>query len=262
MLSQEAADRVERAELDYLTVRVGALAAVPGNPDGARVRVEGAARAFLVASVPNPVFNHVLGMTARDAGALPELAAWYGEHRLPLRVDVTPAQADLGLFDAMAGLGMRQTGFYGGLYGEPADGGAVAGVVVEEAEAAEFARVYVRGFGFPEARWTTMARSVRVLAERPDCRFYRARTGAATDGVGLLFVAAGTGYLATAATLPERRGRGVQTALIRHRMAVAAAEGADLVVGQTAVGSGSQRTMERCGLRVAYTKSVWTQATR
>jgi hypothetical protein len=54
----------------------------------------------------------------------------------------------------------------------------------------------------------------------------------------------------------------VQTALIRHRMAVAAAEGADLVVGQTAVGSGSQRTMERCGLRVAYTKSVWTQATR
>jgi hypothetical protein len=25
------------------------------------------------------------------------------------------------------------------------------------------------------------------------------------------------------------------------------------------VGSGSQRTMERCGLRVAHTKAIWTQ---
>jgi GNAT superfamily N-acetyltransferase len=261
LLSQDVADRVERADRDYLVVRVGALAGEPGNPAGAQVRAVGDAHALLVASVPNPVFNAVLGLTARDAAALPELAGWYASHGLPLRVHVTPAQADPALFDAMAALGVRQTGFYGGLFARPAVTEPVAGVTVEEADPAEFAQVYVRGFGFPGARTAVMARSIEVLAGRPECRFFRARTGAATEGVGLLFLANGTGYLATAATLPESRGRGVQTALVRHRIGVSAAAGADLVVGHTAFGSGSQRTMERCGLHVAYTKAIWTART-
>jgi GNAT superfamily N-acetyltransferase len=260
LLSQDVAKRVELADLDYLVVRVGALADVPGNPDGAGIRRAGDAFAFLVASVPNPVFNHVLGLTAADVAALPELAEWYGSHGMPLRVDVTPAQADPVLFEAMARQGMRQTGFLGGLYAHPAATitDPVAGVRVEVAEPAEFAQVYVHGFGFPEARRAAMARSVEVLAGQPSCQFFRARSGTATDGVGLLFQANGTGYLAAAATLPEHRGRGAQTALVRHRIEVAADAGADLIVGHTAVGGGSQRTLERCGLRLAYTKAIWT----
>jgi GNAT superfamily N-acetyltransferase len=261
LLSEDAAGRVERADRDYLTVRVGALAALPGNPDGAALRQFGNACAFLVASVPNPVFNHVAGFTAGDAGTLPELAFWYWAHGLPLRVDVTPAQAGPVLFGALAGQGLRQTGFYAGLYAETAAAitDPVAGVRVEMADPSEFAQVYVAGFGFPRQRQATMARSMEVLAGQPGCFFFRARTGTATDGVGLLFLAGGTAYLATAATLPDRRGNGVQTALVRHRIAVAARAGSDLVAGHAAVGSGSQRTMERCGLRVAYTKAIWTQ---
>jgi GNAT superfamily N-acetyltransferase len=261
LFSQDAAGRVERADRDYLAVRVGALSGLPGNPDGAEVRRFGDAFAFLVASVPNPVLNHVAGLTAQDAGTLPELSRWYRARGLPLRVDVTPAQADPVLFEALAGQGLRQTGFYAGLYA-PApsvETGPVAGIRVEAAEPAEFADVYVAGFEFPARRRAAMARSVEVLAGQPGCHFFRARTGTGTDGVGLLFVANGTGYLATAATLPDRRGKGVQTALIRHRIAVAAEAGSDVMVGHTAVGSASQRTMERCGLRVAYTKAIWTQ---
>lgn len=261
LLSQDVADRVEQADLDYLVVRVGAMAAVPGNPDGAQVRRVGRGCAFLVAAAPNPVFNHVTGLTASDVAALPELARWYREHGLTVRVEVTPSQADPVLFAALAQEGLRHNGFYGGLYAPIADAPAepVPGVVVEPAEPDEFARVYVAGFGFPEQRRGTLARSMTVLADEPNCRFFRARTGSATDGIGMLFLANGTGYLATAATLPASRGRGVQTALIRHRIAVAAEAGADLVVGHTTVGSGSQRTMERCGLRVAYTKAIWTE---
>jgi GNAT superfamily N-acetyltransferase len=261
LLSQDAAGRVERVDRDYLAVRVGALSRLSGNPDGAQLRQFGRAHAFLVASVPNPVFNHVAGLMAEDRAALPEMARWYWAHGLPLRVDVTPAQADPVLFDALAGQGLRQTGFYAGLYAQTATAitDPVAGTRVEPAEPAEFAQVYVAGFEFPRRRMDTMARSVEVLAGQPGCHFFRARTGKATDGVGLLFVAAGTGYLATAATLPGRRGKGVQTALVRHRIAVAAEAGADVVAGHAGAGSGSQRTMERCGLRVAYTKAIWTQ---
>jgi len=38
LLSEDAAGRVQRVDQDYLTVRVGALAALPGNPDGAALR--------------------------------------------------------------------------------------------------------------------------------------------------------------------------------------------------------------------------------
>ena len=262
LLSQDAAGRVERADQDYLAVRVGALSRLPGNPDGAQVRQFGNAYAFLVASVPNQVFNHVAGLTAEDVGVLPELARWYRAHGLPLRVDVSPAQADPVLFGALVGQGLRQTGFYTGLYARPAMAitDPVAGVARSRSPSrpssprCTWQGLSSRACGRPRwpGRWKCWL-AIRAAASS------RARTGTATDGVGLLFLAGGTGYLATAATLPDRRGKGAQTALVRHRIAVAAEARSDLVAGHAAAGSASQRTMERCGLRVAHTKALWTQ---
>ena len=103
-----------------------------------------------------------------------------------------------------------------------------------------------------------MAVSVQVLAGHPDVRVYRARVSASTAGVALLFLGGETGYLATAATLPGYRRQGVHGALARQRIHDARVAGCDLVVGHTAVGSASQRSMERCGLRLAYTKAIWS----
>lgn len=58
------------------------------------------------------------------------------------------------------------------------------------------------------------------------------------------------------ATLPEYRGRGVQSALIAKRLQEAALAGCEYAVVSTNPGSGSQRNMERRGFRVAYTKTV------
>jgi GNAT superfamily N-acetyltransferase len=261
ILSPDAAARVEQADIDYLQVRVGELARVAGNPYGAAVREVGTARAFLVRAVPNSLFNHVMGLTAGTAGELPELARWYAGHSRKLRVDVTPAQASPELFTALTGQGLSQTGFYAGLYGDmallaapEADGP----VQVEPADPDEFGRVYADGFGFPAERRDAMAVSVRVLAGRPDVRFYRARVSASTAGVALLFLGGQAGYLATAATLPEYRGRGVHGALARRRIHDARLAGCDLIVGHAAAGSTSQRSMERCGLRLAYTKALWS----
>ena len=67
-----------------------------------------------------------------------------------------------------------------------------------------------------------------------------------------------------AATLPEFRCRGVQSALIARRLHEAAAAGCEYAVVSTNPGSGSQRNMERRGFRLAYTKVVmmreWPQA--
>ena len=59
-----------------------------------------------------------------------------------------------------------------------------------------------------------------------------------------------------AATLPEFRGRGIQTAFMRERLRLAQQAGCDLAVTLTMPGTTSQRNVERAGFRVAYTKVV------
>src|SRR5580765_2995297 len=83
---------------------------------------------------------------------------------------------------------------------------------------------------------------------------------AAIDGK---LVACGTGLvipqhkmfaLAGAGTLIEFRKRGLQTALLRARMAAAIEAGCEYAVVVTQGGSVSQRNAERLGFRVAYSK--------
>jgi ribosomal protein S18 acetylase RimI-like enzyme len=88
-------------------------------------------------------------------------------------------------------------------------------------------------------------------------RLYLARVDGEPAGAALLTLDEDIGYLANASTLPEYRGRGVQTALIARRIGDAAACGCDTVCSGAAFGSVSQRNLQRAGLHVAYTKAVW-----
>ncbi len=59
-----------------------------------------------------------------------------------------------------------------------------------------------------------------------------------------------------AATLPEFRGKGIQTALLNERLKRTQAAGCDLAVTLTMPGTTSQRNAEKAGFRAAYTKVV------
>ncbi len=83
--------------------------------------------------------------------------------------------------------------------------------------------------------------------------------------VGGKLVACGTGLvipehkvfaLCGAGTLAEFRGRGLQTAMLRARMAAAAEAGCEFAVVVTNGGTTSQRNAERLGFRVAYSKAT------
>ncbi|MBN9659294.1 MAG: GNAT family N-acetyltransferase [Acidobacteria bacterium] len=53
-------------------------------------------------------------------------------------------------------------------------------------------------------------------------------------------------------TLAEARGQGLQTALIRHRVALAARAGCDYAMACVVPGTASHRNYERCGFRLFY----------
>jgi len=82
----------------------------------------------------------------------------------------------------------------------------------EHAEA--FGRIAADGFGLGE----TGAPLVAALHRAPGWRLYMSFDGGAPAGTGALFVHRGAGWLDWAATAPEHRRRGSQTALLRRRL--------------------------------------------
>ena len=89
--------------------------------------------------------------------------------------------------------------------------------------------------------------SVYFLAE------FEGKPGAA----GLLHPHEGVALFGGAATIPELRHRGLQSALLRERMRYAFEHGCDLASMAAEAGSNSQRNAERNGFRIAYTRTKW-----
>jgi hypothetical protein len=57
--------------------------------------------------------------------------------------------------------------------------------------------------------------------------------------------------------IPEFRGRGVHTSLIRRRISDAIADGCDTVVGGADFESQSGHNQMRCGLQIGYLAALW-----
>ena len=70
-----------------------------------------------------------------------------------------------------------------------------------------------------------------------------------------MFIHENVAELGGASTRPAFRKRGVQTALLRARLAAARKAGCDLAVSMTEPGSDSQRNLAQVGFRLAYTKA-------
>lgn len=80
-------------------------------------------------------------------------------------------------------------------------------------------------------------------------------------GCASLTIRAGVATLGGMSTLPEQRGQGVQTALIRHRLRVAAASGCDLATSIAAPDSPSERNLLRQGFEPLFRIEHWMRRT-
>jgi ribosomal protein S18 acetylase RimI-like enzyme len=83
-----------------------------------------------------------------------------------------------------------------------------------------------------------------------------ARRDGVVAGGGALRVFDGIAQLSGAATLPEHRRRGVQSALLRARLVEAARQGCQLSVVTTQPASKSQENVQRAGFTVLYVRAI------
>ena len=121
------------------------------------------------------------------------------------------------------------------------------------AEADLFNRVVCAGF-MEQDRWETLEPPFTVSLEVPDSHGFLAFVEGQPAGGGMLGLVEGVALLSGDAVLPRFRGRGLQKALIRARLALARARGCELAGASTAPGTASQSAYEACGFRVAYPK--------
>src|SRR5262249_27772107 len=101
--------------------------------------------------------------------------------------------------------------------------------------------------------------NVRPWLHEPGWTLYLARIEGRPAAAATLYLHRKVGYFADAATDPAFRGHGLHSALLTRRWQDARAAGADVVCSGAAFLSTSHRNMERLGMRLQFTRAIWTE---
>jgi hypothetical protein len=254
--------RTIETEIAYTLSRLKVLERLPGNPVGVAYReLEGGAVALMAQHLPIPDFNCVIGLRAGQEKAIGPLISWYREHGVAARFEIVPGLAQAALCRELAGFGYLQSGFQTSLICEPeARPLEVPGLTIEKvgdsATLDVFLETYAVGWSIPDPEG--FKANVRGWLYEPGWSLYLARLNGIAAAAGILYIRGQVAYCADASTRPEFRGRGLQSALLRHRIALASAANADFVCSGAAYLSASHRNMERAGMRMQFTRALWT----
>lgn len=220
------------------------------------LEIAGGTAAF--AGVGSPL-THAIGVGLDGPvgeSELDRIESFYFDRGSQVNIDLCPL-ADPSLPELLARRGYRCVEFNNVLVRrlagiEPQPDSRVSRALPEEA--ALWSRTLALGF-FEHDPSPGELEIGMYLFHMQDAEAWFARVdGATAAGGGLGLQPGGIATLFADATLPQFRGRGLQTALILTRLAEAAAKGAVLATASTMPGTVSQRNYERCGFRVAYTK--------
>jgi ribosomal protein S18 acetylase RimI-like enzyme len=186
---------------------------------------------------------------------------FYRAHKAPSQVDVCPLH-EPELFEIFKERGYAVAELNNVLYrrldpkeefpAPPLD----CEIHCSQPEDAEEASAIVEHAFFPDGAPEAYAGLLTPIYQMEGGIAFKASVGGkmAACGAGLVIREHGVFALCGAGTMTEFRGRGLQTALLRRRMAAAAEAGCEYAVVVTRGGTISQRNCERLGFRVAYSK--------
>lgn len=245
-----------------LAALVRTLAARRPEKQAVALPVAGGCAAFLGPDVA-PSRAAGLGMNgpvaASDVDALED---FYRSRGMPVRILVSPF-ADPSLFEALGAHGFRLIELDTMLVrsiepGEafPSPDGDVTVRAARTDEASAWVHTSLDGwFESPEPHRPDVVEIFEASFHTSSSHYFFASLGGAVAGAGATDIHQGAAYFFATSTLPASRRRGVQAALILARLAAAQAAGCDLCFTRTAAGSSSQRNLERCGFRVAYSRA-------
>ncbi|MHB1017521.1 MAG: GNAT family N-acetyltransferase [Coriobacteriia bacterium] len=264
-ITREQAQRIEMFGVADLAAYVDQARASGIYPEATTFRVGGGAGVWYS---PGNLVNGSFGLGMNGPVEREEIAAliaFFEGRGDPARIDVSP-HADSSLLRWLAEYGFVATAFETVLCQRldaaeaaqdttpPAGDSAVRVVLAATDEERElWASLEARGFtdDAPDEAGITLA---RAIALRTDALHFIGYVGDEPAGTGMLYIADGIAMFNGDSTLPQWRGRGVQTAILAHRLAYAREAGCDLGVIEASPGGISERNQQRAGFAVAYTR--------
>lgn len=264
-MTRQLAQRIEQNDIDYSLSRLEGMQQAKGNPLQIEIKRYGNLNAFLIKGWPEFWYgNKVLGLEPSSEIYLDEIVALFIRHTLSFRFEILPGNLNSSLASRLHKLRFCQMGFNTAVYGIPALAARASSTEqlrVREVQPNEidlFLDLYQDGFGLPRLNHSERE-AVLSWFNRAGSNIYLciAHVDDIPAAVGILYMENGIGLLADAATRPELRGRGCHTAMIHHRIAQAQKRRCDLLTSFVEFGSTSHLNLEKAGLRVAYTKSMW-----
>ncbi|MEO5820754.1 MAG: GNAT family N-acetyltransferase [Vicinamibacteraceae bacterium] len=221
---------------------------------------------------PGAPMNKMIGVgfdEAVDPDVLTAVEALFAARQSPLQAEIA-VLAEPALHAQLTARGYLPSGFEHVL-GHPLGAGIAAppaGVRIEPVNAADvlpLANVLVDAFASPDVGGvggdaTPPADAIRgyfeITTSVDGFRGYLARVEGAIAGGAALRIDGTVAQFCGAGTLPVFRRRGVQTALLRARLADAAAAGCTIGVVVTQPGSKSQQNAQREGFALLYARHL------
>jgi GNAT superfamily N-acetyltransferase len=205
---------------------------------------------------------------AVTAAQLDEVEAFYRQHRAPSQVDITPVtHGSLLELLKTRGYVLAELNNVMARKLEPGERFQESVVGVEFRACAPeqvplWTHTMLRGF-FPEGQipegWNKLLAPMAEIENSLATLVWSDGQPVACCG-GLISRQHGMIALGGTSTLPEYRGRGIQTAAIGRRLNRAIAEGCDLAVVVTLGNTTSQRNAEKMGFTAAYSKATVVKA--
>ena len=271
LTSPSVASAIELAEAGHLRLQVETWRGL-GAQDARVVEIAGGVAAFTERLFARKL-NHVTGIGmsgAVDSGALGQVESAYAAQGLGTEIDLCP-HAVASLLPLLAARGYAVNAFsntYARTLDDVArrvDDNGIEILAGTQADAL-FVDASVSGFSVqaenrPRELLDALARIARA---RDDTALFVARIEGRIAGSAGLSIAetplGPIGELYIASTLPEFRGRGVQTALLRARLVAAKAAGCALAVVMARPANTSARNTERAGFSLAFTKATFSRS--
>jgi len=266
--SASVAKRIERADATLVAEFGRAAARRLGSEE---VFISDLAGGMAVAAGPGAPFSKVagLGFEPIDVSILDIIEQAFARTATPVRVELTSlANPEVGVLLTRRGYVLH--GFENVLAKSlPAEQPAMTEVSVAriaDSESAQWVDVLAASFAEPDTfdgpsveepvdRAALDAVFGQISEVKGLVRYFGWRNNAVAGGAAMR-ISDGVAQLCGAATLPAHRRRGVQTALLQHRLADAGRAGCDMAVVITQPGSVSQQNVQRQGFELLYARAI------
>ena len=268
LTSPSVAAAIEAAEAHHLRQQIETWQTL-GSRDAHVVEIAGGVAAFTERLFGRKL-NHVTGIGMNgpaDPDALAALESAYAARGLGTEIDLCPHVVP-GVLPLLASCGYAVNAFSNTyartLHDVPDRNDGIEVLRGAEADAL-FVEASIGGFTLQaEKRPRELLDALaRIAHARDDTSLFVACIEGEVAGSAGLSVAetplGRVGELYIASTLPEFRGRGVQTALLRARLAAAKAAGCALAVVMARPANTSARNTERAGFSLAFTKATFAK---